>query len=83
MTSARFVAGVDRAGAVLAMTESDATNLELALAVRARGVPAVARLESTELSAHLTARDGVTAASPIAIASRAFAKAALATARPS
>jgi len=45
-------------------------------------VPAVARLESPELSAHLTAGDGVTAVSPIAIASFAFAKAALAAARP-
>jgi Trk K+ transport system NAD-binding subunit len=76
------LAGVDRAGVVLAMTESDATNLELALAVRARGVPAVARLESPEISAHLAALEGVAAASPIAIASRAFAKAALAAARP-
>jgi Trk K+ transport system NAD-binding subunit len=76
------LAGVDRAGVVLAMTESDATNLQLALAVRARGVPAVARLESPEISAHLAAVEGVAAASPIAIASRAFAKAALAAPRP-
>jgi len=39
----------------------------------------VARLESPELSAHLTAGDGVTVASPIAIASSAFGEAALAT----
>ena len=37
----------------------------------------MARLESPELPAHLTAGDGVTAASPITIASFAFAKAAL------
>jgi Trk K+ transport system NAD-binding subunit len=73
------LAGVDRAAAVLALTDSDAANLHVMLAVRRRapGLPVVVRLLSPELSAHVTARHDAAAASSIAIASEAFARAAL------
>ena len=74
------LAGVDRAAAVLALTESDATNLRLALVVHALSpdVPVVTRLVSPELSTHVADRHDALAASSIAIGSEAFARAALA-----
>jgi voltage-gated potassium channel Kch len=73
------LAGAPVAGAVLALTESDATNLHVALTVRRRnpGTPIVMRLGSVELSAHVTERGDARAASPVALASEAFARAAL------
>lgn len=73
------LSGVDRASVVLALTDSDAVNLKLALAVRARGldVPVVIRLISPELSEHLHGRKGIATVSPIAVASESFASAAL------
>jgi len=77
------LAGVDRASVVLALTDSDAVNLTVALAVRGRGldVPVVIRLISPELSDHLHGRKGIVTVSPIAVASEAFALAALALRR--
>jgi Trk K+ transport system NAD-binding subunit len=77
-------ARVDTAGAVLALTDSDGTNLHVALAVRRRapGVPVVVRLTSPELSAHMTARRDALGASSVAIAAEAFARAALAPVEP-
>jgi D-arabinose 1-dehydrogenase-like Zn-dependent alcohol dehydrogenase len=73
------LARVETAAVVLALTDSDATNLHVALAVRRAhpGVPVVVRLASPELSAHVAARHDALAASSLAIASEAFARAAL------
>ena len=73
------LAGVGRASVVLALTDSDAVNLKVALSVRARGldVPVVIRLISPELSEHLHGRKGIATISPIAVASEKFALAAL------
>jgi Trk K+ transport system NAD-binding subunit len=73
------LAGVDRASVVLAVTDSDAVNLRVALAVRERGlgVPIAIRLISPELSEHLHGRKGIVTLSPIAVASEAFVAAAL------
>ena len=77
------LAGVDRASVVLALTDSDAINLKVALAVRGRGldVPVVIRLISPELSGHLHGRKGIVTISPIAVASERFANEALALRR--
>jgi voltage-gated potassium channel Kch len=73
------LAGVAEARAVLAVTDSDAVNLQIALAARARGeAPVVMRLTSAELSEHVTRRRDGIAVSSIAVAARAFAAAALA-----
>jgi voltage-gated potassium channel Kch len=74
------LAGVDRAATVLALTESDASNLRIALTVRARcpDLPVVTRLGSPELSVHVAARHDGLAASSIAIGSDAFVRAVLA-----
>lgn len=76
------LAGVGTAGVVLALTDSDATNLHTVLAVRRRNpaVPVVTRLISPELSAHVSTRHEAGAASPVAIAGEAFARAVLAAA---
>jgi voltage-gated potassium channel Kch len=79
------LAGVDRAGAVLALTDSDAVNLQIALGLRARAAtaPVVLKMVSPELSAHVTERGDGVALSPIAVAAQAFADAALAQERAS
>jgi voltage-gated potassium channel len=73
------LAGVDRAAAVLALTDADAVNLLVLLALRRRAphVPVVLRLNSRELSMHVASRGGAFAASPIEISSEEFARAAL------
>lgn len=77
------LAGVDRAGAVLVLTDSDAVNLQIALLLRARSAraPVVLKMVSAELSAHVTERGDGIALSPIAVAAQAFADAALAEER--
>lgn len=77
------LAGVDRALAVLALTDADAVNLSVALALRGRpgGIPVVVRLASPELAAHVGARGDALAASSVTIAGEAFARAALAACR--
>ena len=77
------LAGLETAGALLALTEVDATNLHVALAVRARetDIPVIVRLASHELSTHIGDHRDMLPASTIAIASEAFASAALAAAR--
>jgi len=69
------LAAADRASVVLALTDSDATNLKIALSVRERGLgtPVIIRLLSAELSAHLHGRKGIVTISPIAVASARFA----------
>ena len=73
------LAGVDRAGAILLLTDSDAVNLQIALMLRARATaaPVVLKMVSPELSAHVTARGDGTALSPIAVAAEAFTEAVL------
>ena len=73
------LAGIDRAAAVLALTDSDATNVHVALAARRRQpeLPIVVRLASPELSAHVAAHHDALTASSLAIASEAFTRAAL------
>ena len=77
------LAGIDRATALLALTDSDASNLRIALASRERrpGLLVVARLASPELSAHVNAHGDAIALSSVALASAAFAEAALAAVR--
>ena len=77
------LAGVDRALAVLALTDADAVNLSVALSVRGRrgAIPVVVRLASAELAAHVGARGDALAASSVIIAGEAFARAALAACR--
>jgi Trk K+ transport system NAD-binding subunit len=71
---------IEGCGAALALTDSDATNLELALKMRARqpNVPLIVRLNSHELSSHLEQRHDAIPISPLLLAGRAFADAALA-----
>jgi Trk K+ transport system NAD-binding subunit/multidrug transporter EmrE-like cation transporter len=78
------LAGVDRAGTILLLTDSDAVNLQIALLLRARGTPApvVMKMFSPQLSAHVTKSSDLVALSPIAVAAQAFVDAALARERP-
>jgi Trk K+ transport system NAD-binding subunit len=77
--AALALAGVDHAGVVLALTDADAVNLQIALLVRARRGPGrvVMRVTSPELSAHVTARGDGVALSPVAVAAHSFADAIL------
>jgi len=77
------LAGLETAAALLALTELDATNLHVALAVRERGtdIPVIVRLASQELSTHIADQRDMLPASSVAIAGEAFAGAALAAAR--
>jgi Trk K+ transport system NAD-binding subunit/multidrug transporter EmrE-like cation transporter len=71
---------IEACAAALALTDSDATNLELALKMRARqpDVPLIVRLASRELSSHLAQRADAIPTSPLLLAGRAFVDAALA-----
>lgn len=73
------LAAVDRAAGVLALTDSDATNVHVALATYQRrpDIRVVVRLLSRELSAHVTERGHTFAASSVDIGGAAFAAAAL------
>jgi len=71
------LAGLPRAALVLAVTDVDAVNLQIALHARRYGVPVVMRVVSSELSAHVSGRGDWTAISPVASAADAFARAAL------
>jgi len=68
------LAAVDCAAAVVAVTNSDSTNLEVALKVRKRNssIPVVIRLVSPELSHYVTDRRDAIARSPVEIAATAF-----------
>jgi len=73
------LAAAGRSSAVLCVTDSDAVNVQISLLVRAisKEVPIILRVVSPELSAHVSERGDAAAISPIAIASDAFAAAAL------
>jgi voltage-gated potassium channel Kch len=72
------LAGLHAAALVLALTDSDAVNLQVALAARRHGVPVVMRADTAELAAHVQERGDAIALSPVATATRAFCDAALA-----
>jgi voltage-gated potassium channel Kch len=74
------LAGVERASAILALTDSDAVNLQIALQIQARRATAavVMRMLSPELSAHVTQRGDGVALSPVSVAAQAFAEAVMA-----
>ncbi len=71
------LAGVDAAAVVLAVTDADAVNLQIALRAQAQGVPVIMRLVSPELSAHVTQRGDGIAYSPVAAAAEVFSRAAM------
>lgn len=74
------LAGLHGAALVLAVTDMDAVNLQIALHARAHRVPVIMRTLSPELSAHVTERGDGIAFSPIAAAAEAFARTALSAA---
>ena len=78
------LARVDDASVMLALTDAQATNLQIALKVRARGAgtPVVIKAASPELSAHVSERRDAVAISPIAVAAEAFVEVALRVAEP-
>jgi Trk K+ transport system NAD-binding subunit len=71
------LAAIDTASLILALTDHDAVNLQIALHARERRVPVVMRAISPELSAHVSARGDGIAYSPIVAAAEAFSKAAI------
>lgn len=75
------LAALRSAALVMALTDSDAVNLQLALQARAHGVPAIMRAESAELSSHVAARGDAVSYSPYAAAAAQFADTVLSAAR--
>jgi hypothetical protein len=75
------VAGLRAASVVLALTDSDAVNLQIALRAGEAGVPVVMRTDSAELAEHVAARGDAVALAPVAAATAAFCDAALECAR--
>ena len=73
-----LLAGIESARLMIAVTDSDAVNLQIALHASEYGVPVVMRVTSPELSAHISARGDGVALSPIVTAAEAFSQAALA-----
>jgi voltage-gated potassium channel Kch len=71
------LAGLAKAALVLAVTDVDAVNLQIALHARGAGVPVIMRVVSSELSAHVSGRGDWTAISPIHSAADAFTQASL------
>ncbi|OFX21292.1 MAG: hypothetical protein A2V77_03915 [Anaeromyxobacter sp. RBG_16_69_14] len=73
------LARVGAAAAVLAVTDSDAANLRVALETRARhpGMPVVLRVESPDLSAHIRERRDGLALSLVELAAEQFARSAI------
>ena len=70
------LAGLPRAAVLLALTDSDATNLEIVLKARrlASTVPVIARFASPELSWHTSDHGHAVTASSVAIASEQIAE---------
>jgi Trk K+ transport system NAD-binding subunit len=71
------LAGLSSAALVLALTDSDAVNLHIALRAKACGVRVIMRADSPELSAHVASRGDAIAYSPMAAATADFAAAVL------
>ena len=70
------LAGLDRAALVVAVTDADAINLQIALKARAANIPVIVRMVSPELAAHVHRRGDGVAFSLIVEAAHAFAAAA-------
>jgi voltage-gated potassium channel Kch len=72
-----ILAGGYKSRGVLALTDSDASNLQIALIARTQNpkAPVLARIDSPLLCQHIAQDDQLTAFSPIAVAARAFASA--------
>ena len=70
------LARLDRAALVVAVTDADAINLQVALKAKAANIPVIVRMVSPELAAHVKARGDGVAFSLIVEAAEAFAVAA-------
>ena len=72
-----ILAGGYKSRGILALTDSDASNLQIALIARTQNAkaPVLARIDSPLLCQHIAQDDQLTAFSPIAVAARAFASA--------
>ena len=78
------LAGGHNSRGILALTDNDASNLQIALIARTHNtkVPVLARIDSPLLCQHIALDDTLTAFSPVAIAARAFASAVETLTRP-
>jgi Trk K+ transport system NAD-binding subunit len=74
------LAGGYAARGILALTDSDANNLHIALIARAQNkkAPVMARIDSPLLCNHIAQDDALSAFSPVTLAAKAFVDAALA-----
>lgn len=74
------LAGVERAAAIIVLTDHDAYNLHISLLGRSFNSKAkiLARIDSPLLSRHIAAHAGLDAVSPVELAAREFARSALA-----
>ncbi len=72
-----ILAGGHQSRGILALTDHDASNLQIALIARTQNAkaPVLARIDSPLLCQHIAQDDTLTAFSPIAVAARAFANA--------
>lgn len=72
-----LLAGGRTARGILALTDNDASNLQIALIARTHNAkaPVLARIDSPLLCQHIAQNDTLTAFSPVAVAAKAFASA--------
>ena len=72
-----ILAGAHNSRGILALTDHDASNLQIALTARTQNANALvlARIDSPLLCEHIAQDDTLTALSPVALAARAFASA--------
>jgi voltage-gated potassium channel Kch len=72
-----LLAGSYKSRGILALTDSDASNLQIALIARTQNAkaPVLARIDSPLLCQHIAQDDQLTAFSPVAVAAKAFASA--------
>ena len=71
------LAGGHNSRGILALTDNDASNLQIALIARSQNgkAPVLARIDSPLLCQHIAQDDALTAFSPVALAAKAFASA--------
>lgn len=69
------LAGAHKSRGILALTDNDASNLQIALIARSQNekAPVLARIDSPLLCQHIAQDDALTAFSPVALAAKAFA----------
>jgi voltage-gated potassium channel Kch len=81
-----LLAGSYKSRAILALTDNDASNLQIALIARTQNAkaPVLARIDSPLLCQHIAQDEQLTAFSPVAVAAKAFASAveSLTSAKP-